>query len=201
MMLLRLIEPPQIPRRAGRTLDQLTRDRILRLEQGRERGLLGPAGRTLLQVDRLLGKLLAGVDVPRRRLLRSLDAEKRLAQLRQPANYAFARFLQFVLNFLLGHFISSKPLMGSFVCGSFFSDGLFSGRSFSGSLFTGLPFSGSLFTCRSFSVNSFPGRSFTGRPFSGSLFSGRSFSGNSFAGRPFSGSLFTGSPFSGSLFA
>jgi hypothetical protein len=66
-------------------LDDLLAVLVLRGEDRGERCFLGPLSRGLLEVNRLVGDSLGGVDVPRRELLRALDVEQLGAQARNGA--------------------------------------------------------------------------------------------------------------------
>src|SRR6185312_8673679 len=74
------LDLPEIARDAHRALEHLLRDRLLRLEDRSERRFLRPARRFLLELDRLIAELLAGIDIPGRGLLHTVEVE-RLAQL------------------------------------------------------------------------------------------------------------------------
>src|ERR1039458_6611459 len=76
----RLFEAPERTRGVGGALDELFAVLDLRLEDRSERSLFGPLGGGGLEIDRLVGDFLAGVDVPRGDLLGALDAQQVAAQ-------------------------------------------------------------------------------------------------------------------------
>src|SRR5579884_585946 len=71
-----------LPERAGgtrRALDQFTSYGLLGLEQGRKGGIFGPTSGLFLEIERLVGDFLSGLDVPGGRLLQPFQAEDRFA--------------------------------------------------------------------------------------------------------------------------
>ena len=103
-----LFEPPERTRRVGRTLDDFLAVFVLRRENRREWSLLGPLGGRLLEINRLVGDFLGGVDVPRGELLRALDVDQLSAQVRDVFEYS--RYAFFLCHLLLSTGILARYL-------------------------------------------------------------------------------------------